>query len=233
MIVTADGLSYAEYARRGFFELVTVTALALPILLLAHWLLRGEERAHRRFFGGLAAAMVWLLFVVVASALYRMHLYTAEFGLTELRFYTTAFMLWLSALLLAFLPTVLSGRRDRFALVALTTGLAAIVVLNATNPDALIARTNLARLQDGKRFDAEYLTHLSADAAPVLVKALPEIGYRHLNPSYEGTTPSGEKKVFKGPTLENQLLSQWGYEGDWRSWNISRQRADQISNAYR
>ena len=232
-VVAADGLTYAEYARRGFFELVTVTALALPLLLVAHWLLRGEERAHRRIFGLFAGAMVALLFVVVASALYRMHLYTAEFGLTELRFYTTAFMLWIAVLLLSFLPTVLSGRRDRFALVALTTGLAAIVVINAINPDALIARTNLARLDEGKRFDAEYLTHLSADAAPVIAEALPDIGYRHLYPAYEGTTSSGEKKVFKGPTLRGALLSQWNAEGDWRSWNLSRQRADRIADAYR
>ncbi len=34
------GLTYADYARRGFFELVTVAALVLPMLLIAHWLVR-------------------------------------------------------------------------------------------------------------------------------------------------------------------------------------------------
>ena len=229
-IVTSAGLTYSEYARRGFFELVTVTALALPVLLVAHWLLRGEERAHRRVFGGLAGAMVALLFVVVASALYRMHLYTSEFGLTELRFYTSAFMFWISVLLLSFLPTVLTGRRDRFALVVLTTGFAAIVVINAINPDALIASTNIARLEEGKRFDPEYLTNLSAEAAPVLVRAMPEIGDRRIYPPYEGVTPSGEKKTFEGPTLRGEILNQWSAEGDWRTWNVSRQRADRIAS---
>ncbi len=228
-VVTSAGLTYAEYARRGFFELVTVTALALPVLLLAHWLLRGEERVHRRIFAGLAGAMVALLFVVVASALYRMRLYTIEFGLTELRLYTMAFMLWLSAVLLFFLPTVLAGRRDRFALGALVTGLAAIIVINAINPDALIARTNLARLDEGKRFDAVYLTNLSADAALVLYKALPEIGDRHLFDPYEGVTSSGETKTYKGPTLEQELLNNWNADGDWRTWNLSRWRADQLA----
>src|SRR3712207_9305529 len=86
-VAATAGLTYAEYARRGFFELVTVTALALPLLLIAHWLLRTETRAHERLFKALARIMVVLLFVVVASALQRMYLYQQEFGLTELRLY--------------------------------------------------------------------------------------------------------------------------------------------------
>jgi hypothetical protein len=163
-----------------------------------------------------------------------MRLYTAEFGLTELRFYTTAFMFWLSAVLLIFLPTVLAGRRDHFALGALVTGLAAILVINAVNPDAHIARTNLARLEEGKRFDAHYLTNLSADAAPVLSEALPEIGDRHLYPEYERVSPSGEEKIVKRPTLETVFLDRWTIEDpDWRAWNLSRWRADRLAGDYR
>ena len=232
-VVTSAGLTYAEYARRGFFELVTVTALALPVLLLAHWLLRGEERTHRRIFVALAGAMVALLFVVVASALYRMRLYTGEFGLTELRFYTTAFMIWLSAVLLWFLPTVLRGHRDRFAFGALVTGFAAILVINAINPDALIARTNIARLEEGKRFDAYYLTTLSADAAPVLSDALSEIGARPMFPKPVGD-PLGEEMTSSEPTLERELLEQWDTNhSDWRTWNLSRWRADRLADSYR
>ena len=36
----AGEFTYAEYARRGFFELVAVAALVLPLLLCAHWLVR-------------------------------------------------------------------------------------------------------------------------------------------------------------------------------------------------
>src|SRR5215208_3114433 len=104
-VATTAGLTYAEYARRGFFELVTVTALALPLLLIAHWLLRTETRARERLFKALAGIMVVLLFVVVASALQRMYLYQQEFGLTELRLYTTIVMVWISVVLLWFVLT--------------------------------------------------------------------------------------------------------------------------------
>src|SRR5215212_8770735 len=119
--------------------------------------------------------MVGLLFIVVASALQRMYLYTSIFGLTELRLYTTTFMIWISVVLVWFVLTVMRSRRDRFVFGALVAGLAAILAIKAMNPDALIASTNLDRLQQGKRFDPYYLTTLSADAVPVIVESLPEV----------------------------------------------------------
>jgi Domain of unknown function (DUF4173) len=203
-VLTTAGLTYAEYARRGFFELVAVTALALPTLLLAHWLLRSGSR--ERVFRVLAGALVALLFVVMASALQRMYLYLEEYGLTELRLYATIFMAWLAVVLVWFLLTVLRGRRYRFAFGALVTGFAAILLINVMNPDALIARTNLDRLEEGKRFDAYYLTTLSADAAPALFDALPEI--------------PEERLLIQGDfSVEQALVRRWkGGESDWRTW---------------
>lgn len=227
-VLATDGLTYAEYARRGFFELVTVTALALPLLLLAHWLLRDDNHLAERVFRWLAVGLVALLFVVVASALQRMYLYTQQFGLTELRLYTTAFMLWLSIVLLWLLATVVRGRRDRFAFGALVSGLAAVLLINIINPDALIARTNIARAQDGKELDIPYLASLSADAVPVLVEVYPEVGDERL---YEDTMilPSGKKKTIRGPILQETLTERWSKQNtDWRSWNLSRHRARTI-----
>lgn len=227
-VLATDGLTYAEYARRGFFELVTVTALALPLLLLAHWLLRTDNRVAERVFRWLAVGLVALLFVVVASALQRMYLYTQQFGLTELRLYTTVFMLWLSIVLLWLLATVLRGRRDLFAFGALVSGLAAVLLINAINPDALIARTNISRAQDGKDLDVPYLASLSADSVPVLVESYPEVGDRLL---YKDTTipPSGKEKSLQGLTLEEAITKRWSKQNtDWRSWNLSRYRAHAI-----
>ena len=217
-VATTAGLTYAEYVRRGFFELVTVTALALPLLLIAHWLLRTETRARERLFKALAGIMVVLLFVVVASALQRMYLYQQEFGLTELRLYTTIFMVWISVVLLWFVLMVLRARRDRFAFGALLAGFAAIFAINVMNPDALIASTNIDRMEDGKRFDAYYLTTLSADAVPVLVESLPEIG---------------DASLWKDYTVEQAVVDRWdSRQADWRTWNLGRSRARQLLRSY-
>jgi hypothetical protein len=206
-VVETAGLTFAEYARRGFFELVIVTALVLPVLLLAHWLLRVENRGRERLFQALSGTMVVLLFAIVASALQRMYLYTQQFGLTELRLYATIFMLWISVTLVWFVVTVLGGSRERFAFGVLTTGLIAILLINALNPDALIARINVERMVAGERFDAYYLTRLSADAAPVLLESLPRMS-------------EADRQV-----IEEDLRTRWARERDWRTWNLSRARA--------
>src|SRR5262245_41251763 len=95
---------------QGFFELVGVAALVLPLLLAAHWLLRKEKARDEIVFRVLAGAQIALLFVMMVSAFQRMRLYQREYGLTELRVYTTVFMGWLAVVFVWFTMTVLRGR---------------------------------------------------------------------------------------------------------------------------
>ncbi len=167
------GLTYAEYARRGFFELVAVAALSLPLLLVADWSLDQRDAPRVRRFRQLAGLMLLLLDVMLASALFRMRLYTAEYGLTELRFYTTAFMGWLVLVFGWFVATVLRGQRERFGTGALLAGWLVLAGLNLVNPDAIIAGVNLDRAARGRPLDRVYATTLSADALPTFRRRLP------------------------------------------------------------
>jgi hypothetical protein len=202
------GMSYSEYARRGFFELVTVAALSLPLLLLADWSLDQGDRRRVRRFRLLAGLMLLLLDVMLASALFRMRLYTAEYGLTEQRFYTTAFMGWLVLVFGWFAATVLRGRRARFAPGALAGGLLVLLALNLVNPDGLMARTNLARAVEGRRFDAAYAARLSADAVPTILALLPAL-------------PPADRCA-----VSAALLKRWNAElSGGERWNIGVARA--------
>ena len=195
-VASLAGLTYAEYAWRGFFELVAVTALVIPVLLLAHWLFHPEAAFHGRLFGVPSATMVALLAVIVTSALHRMYLYQQEFGLTVPRVCATTFMAWLAFVLLWFSLTVLRGR---FAFGALVAGFAVAILLNVVSPDALVARVNIERPEADERFDPYYLTLLSADAAAVLAPFFSKTGdvYPYLH-RYE--TRSGKIRVDKAPT---------------------------------
>jgi hypothetical protein len=168
-------LSYAEYARRGFFELVTVAALVLPCLLFMHWLLKKDDARLARLFRLLSSAVIALLFVIMFSALYRMRLYQIEFGLTELRLYTTAFMGWLAIVFVWFMLTVGRGKADRFVFGALASAFAVLLILNVLNPDDFIVRTNAGRVEAANPFDASYVVGLSADAVPALIASLPTL----------------------------------------------------------
>ncbi len=71
LVQSSVGLTYSEYARRGFFELLAVAALVLPVILGVHWLLRDATRGLQRTFTFFAGLFLLLLFVVIASALQR------------------------------------------------------------------------------------------------------------------------------------------------------------------
>ena len=173
LVREVTGLSYAEYARQGFFQLVAVAALSLPLLLVADRALGPRDRGSLRRFRVLASIMVLLLDVLLASALWRMRLYTAEYGLTELRLYTTAFMGWLVLVFGWLGATVLRGRRERFGFGSLVAALFVLGALNLLNPDGVIAGTNLARAERARSVDVAYLGTLGADAVPAIRRSLP------------------------------------------------------------
>jgi hypothetical protein len=206
LVQASTGLTYAEYARRGFFELVTVAALVLPLLLAAHWLLRKDNPLHERIFRALASIQLVLLFVIMASAVGRMRLYQDEYGLTELRIYTTAFMGWLALVFIWFALTVLRGARERFMCGALVAGFLMVGALHLVNPDALIVRVNMGQAQSGRSFDAAYVASLSADSVPALFEALPAMNH------------------YQQCVVKTSLLRRSGEfaSPDWRSWNRSR-----------
>jgi hypothetical protein len=206
------GLTYAEYARRGFFELVTVSALVLPVLLASDWLLRNEPHAHQRVFRIVAGVLLGLLGIVIASALRRMSLYVTAYGLSEVRLYSTAFMLYLALVFAWFAWTALRGARRRFAFGALVQGFATLGVLHVVNPDAVIVRTNLARPAAERPFDGWYAASLSADAVPLLLEAIPRLD------------PPSKCSVVAGLLRQREDLERDG----WRNWNLARARARRL-----
>lgn len=210
------GLTYSEYARSGFWALLAVAIILLPFLLMIHWFLRPEDTTAQRAFRWLAGIQIALLFVIMASAFQRMHLYIMKYGLSEERLYPTAFMGWLAVVFVWFCLTVLRGKRQHFAFGAMAAGFLLIAVLNVINPDALIARTNLNRARAGNKFDSYYLDSLSADAVPAIVSAWASLS--HANQCSLRLHLSG----WELPSSDS----------GWRSWNISRAQANKAVGSH-
>ncbi len=208
LVEATSGLTYAEYARRGFFELLTASGLVLPMLLGAEGLVRNGTAPQLRVFRQLSGLLLVLLAVIMASALQRMRLYVAAFGLSTDRLYATAFMILLLGVLAWFAWTVLRGQRQKFVFGSLMQGLAVLAGLHVLNPDAFIINTNLNRPAAERPFDAKYALTLGGDAVPSLLAALPQLG-------------AEERCV-----VVHGLLKRWDTEEvDWRTWNWSRARA--------
>lgn len=223
MVEVTPGLTYAAYAREGFFQLVAATALGLPWLLAADRLLGEREGSARWSFPALAGTQLVLLLAIVASAAQRMRAYLDAYGLTEDRFVATAALLWLALLVVWFGATVMRGRRDRFAFGAVVSGFGLIVLLHLSNPAAHAARSQLDRAEatsqhepeSGSPADASYLATLGSDAAPILVGRIDEL------------TEAARCKV------ATALLARWGpdREWNWRNWNLADWRAREIVKA--
>jgi len=173
-IARVAGPSYAAYARSGFFELLAVAALVLPLLIGADRALGTHRGSSGAWFRALARTLLALLGVVVLSALNRMRLYVAAYGLSEVRLYATAAMAYVAFLACWLGGTTIRRRRRRFAPGALVAGYVALTGLHVLNPDALVVRVNLSRATI-RPFDAAYATSLSADAIPALLAGLPRL----------------------------------------------------------
>lgn len=210
LIQTTVGLTYAEYARRGFFELVAVSGLVLPVLLAADGIARCRDRRTRAAVRALIVVHLTLVGLIMASAMLRMRLYVDVYGLSLDRIYASAVMIWVAATLLWFALTVLRDRRERFGFGTIVAGLAVLAGLNLANPDGLVARVNVDRATAAE-LDVEYLGRLSADATPTLLAALDRLDRGQacaLAARLEARTRQWDRTV-----------------GDWRSWNLARARA--------
>jgi hypothetical protein len=169
--ITLEGYTYAEYARRGFGELVLVATLSLLLFLGLSFVTRRDPGWSRRLFSALGIGLVILVLIMLVSAFQRLRLYEAAYGFSSLRTYTHVFMIWLGVLLLATVALESFGRLQYFTLAALLTcfGFGASLVL--LNVDGFIVRQNVALAAAGWELDTGYLVNLSEDAEPGLFAA--------------------------------------------------------------
>lgn len=170
-VLETTGLTYAEYARQGFFQLLVAAVLTLAVLAAA-W-------PHSRRPAGRPDALELLLgllsvltLVVLVSALRRLGLYEDAFGFTVARLSGHAVILWIGAvLILVMAATVLRDTRWLPLGIAGLTG-AGLLAFTLVNPEGLVAEQNVERFRDSGKLDVHYLRRLSADATPALA-ALP------------------------------------------------------------
>lgn len=174
-VLAEAGLTYADYARRGFFELAAVAGVALALLINCSRLVETASVGGRHVYKVISACFIAAVLAIIASAFQRMNLYIDAYGLTRLRLYTASFMGWMVVVFIWLYASIYLERIRQFAWGLVLTGYAATFILLAVNPDALIARVNMARALDGKGIDLEYMRQLSADAIPPMVQGLPQL----------------------------------------------------------
>ncbi|HEX6289688.1 MAG TPA: DUF4173 domain-containing protein, partial [Herpetosiphonaceae bacterium] len=207
------GMGYAEYARRGFFELVAATCLALGLIWLLAFLTQRVLVWKQRAFNTSSGILILLMLGMLASAFKRLLLYEDYYGYTRLRLYTHGFMIWLAVILLICLFALWRTRFRLFVAGSMATALIYLALLNVVNTDALIVRENIRRYQASGKLDVDYLQTLSVDATPTLVAGL--------------DTLSDQARASLDQHLIRQLHTLRAIAADdgWPSWHVARMRA--------
>ncbi|MBQ7688851.1 MAG: DUF4173 domain-containing protein [Clostridia bacterium] len=163
--------AYADYARRGFFELCAVAGINLAVMLFAVFCSRKKEgkppvalRIPSTFIG-------LFTLVLIGTALAKMRLYISTFGLTVLRLGTSAFMVFLAVVFIALLMRIYLKRIRVFQTAVIAAALT-VLILGLGNINGFVAKYNYEAYISGqlREIDTYYLRSLGPEGVPYILR---------------------------------------------------------------
>lgn len=172
--ISLQSFTYAEYARRGFFELIAVAIVSLFLLFLTEkYIVKKDTGWHFLGFKIFGGVLVIQVIIIMTSAFARLSLYEQAYGFTTLRLYSHAFIIFLAVVFFLLLYKIIKDKEEnKFLFNVFISIILFLAAMNFLNPDAFIARKNIERLADTGKLDIDYLNSLSDDALPESIKAL-------------------------------------------------------------
>jgi hypothetical protein len=164
----SSNINYSEYANRGFGELCFIIALTFAVVMTAVHLTRKDEKGEihpivRIVLSVLSASAL----IFVASAFFRVYLYTQTYGLTRSRVMGCWFIVTLGLCVLGLIAKIWIKNLN-IAIIIGTVVVLMTIILNFMNVDYNIAKYNVARYNQTQKLDISYLSGLSPDMIPAL-----------------------------------------------------------------
>src|SRR6266550_19276 len=210
--LAGSGMTFAEYARRGFGELSIVATCSVLLILISERF--GRLNGHESRVRALTIALLIAVAIILMSAFYRVSLYEAAYGYTVSRLYAQVYMLVVGAALIAVAVAVF-GTLDMDVLFrrVFAVAVAAFAVLVFWNHEGWIASENIDRYRTTGKLDVVYITRdLSPNAIPVVVSKLPAL-------------PEPVRTE-----LHDAIVKRYGdgrrvQQNDWFEWNLHRTQA--------
>ncbi|WP_138419738.1 DUF4153 domain-containing protein [Aquibacillus sediminis] len=202
-----EGYTYAEYARKGFFELIVVTLMNWAILITCLTKVRTQGLRLKRTLNIMYSILVIVSTIMLASAYQRLSLYETAYGFTFDRILAHAFMIFLVVI---FAYTFIRIWLEKLSLLHFyfITSLLFYTALNVIPLERIIVTNNMERYHQTGRIDIEYLNRLSYAGVDGLIDLY------HDKPDYPRL-----KQL-----LEHQQQSLTKQKSNWQSYNISEQR---------
>lgn len=204
--------TYAEYARRGFFELSAVTFINFIIVLSCIKFIKRENSKLMTTVNVLFTILIFFTMNMLFSANFKLTLYENTYGFTYLRVAVHLFMLLLFVLCLIVLAGIWT-KKVPIVKSILVVSIIMYTIVNYLNVDGFIARKNIERYHSTGKIDAYYLTSLSYEAVPYMLEL------------------RNEKDNFIRDTINNNLkhrADSLNEQKHWSQFNFSRSRTKRL-----
>lgn len=200
-----EGITYATYAREGFFQLVVVTLINLGLIILLEYLNYTGQFKQRL----LESFTLLMTMVMAISAFYRMSLYEQSYGYTTLRLLVFLFLIFMIVLMALLIVYIISYQSSLLKIISVFS-LIVYISVSWMNLDSYVAKSNIERFEETGDIDIYYLSGLSLDAKMELLTL--EENYPDLLNQIDTN--------YKRDDLSWQTNKSDSEKEHWQEWNI-------------
>ncbi len=237
---SSEMITYSGYAKKGFFELMAASIISFLMIYSLDYSGKRESEKQAKIFKASEAVIIAEIIIIIFSAFKRFALYVDGYGLTFSRFVAIVILVWILCAFFTLLAKIFLEKKSPFIYYSMfwaTGGLWLFV--NVINPDALITKINVERLSSGREVDYYYLSSLSQDAIPEIVKifdssARDEVKQevaQNLYDRYDSYSYYGCMADYYTPreckyVPIEKLIDGGNKDNNWRSFNYSKIRSE-------
>lgn len=205
-------MTYAEYARKGFFELCAVAAINLTVIAFAYTCVKRKEGEYGKTLRLLTGLLSLFTIMLVITAMSKMQMYISSYGLTRLRIYTFWFMILI--IFIFILIAVWHVKRYNMGRILIAGSVVLFLVLGFSNADGIIAKYNIDAYEKGTltQLDTRLLEDLSDAAVPYIS-------------DYINKTDDEQMKATMIQVLHNHKVNITNIDGNPLRYNVQKIRA--------
>lgn len=232
------GISFSDYTRQGYGQMIIVCMLAWGIIYGLDYLKKsqkdiGDKNIKITNYLGWAFGAEILLFIAAATK--RNWLYQSAYGFTQARLLGFWLSAWLATIVVITLIKFIKSEGEDFLVRRIiATSVVILIGLNIFNIDRTIAVMRPAKLVEG--VDYKYMANLSSDALEmwdeILTKTEEEVGNKQVG-GREGLSRLRVTVAIMGrkeEKLKRQSENNWNY---WGNWNYADAKAWEKIQGYK
>ncbi|MBR2937455.1 MAG: DUF4173 domain-containing protein [Oscillospiraceae bacterium] len=200
-------ITYAQYARKGFFEMCVIAVINLALVFIAMLLAKKQNGKPCHGIKVLATFIGMFTLVIIATAISKMVLYIGEYGMTVKRVTTSTFMVFLAVVFISVILRVYLLKINVVKTALITAG-CVVLILGAVNVNRVCAEYNYKSYCDGRldTVDIEALYDLGYEGVAYIVK---------LTDDKHQPTAKEAKRYLAGAYLRD-YFDDMRADGDWR-----------------